>query len=163
VLDIGCGEGRNAVFMARNGYDVRAFDISDEGIRKARALAASAGVEVDAFAADMSRHRLDREYDVLFSTGVLHCLAPEIRDEIFADYKAHTKIGGLDVFSVFVRKPFIARAPDGDPNAYEWRSGELLGRDHDCRIEWSTEEVFDCMSSGVPHQHCANRVIARKV
>ena len=32
LLDIGCGEGRNAVFFARNGYNVTAFDISEKGI-----------------------------------------------------------------------------------------------------------------------------------
>ncbi|MFB3891238.1 MAG: class I SAM-dependent methyltransferase [Phycisphaerae bacterium] len=32
LLDIGCGEGRNAVFFARNGYDVTAFDLSPAGV-----------------------------------------------------------------------------------------------------------------------------------
>ena len=82
---------------------------------------------------------------------------------MFENYKAHTSSGGLNVFSVFVRKPFIPRAPDADPNAHEWRSGELLGKYHDWRIEWSLEEIFDCMSSGVPHEHCVTRMIARKI
>jgi hypothetical protein len=33
---------------------------------------------------------------------------------------------------------------------------------HDERYEFCTEEIFDCMSSGVPHQHAVNRIIARK-
>ncbi len=163
VLDVGCGEGRNAVFLARNGYDVHAFDISDTGIEKTMSLAAAAGVTVHAFTADIGEYRLDQDFDILFSTGVLHCLAPGVRDEVFDNYKAHTSNGGLNVFSVFVRKPFIPRAPDADPNAHEWRSGELLSKYHDWRIEWSVEEIFDCMSSGVPHQHCVSRMIARKV
>ena len=32
VLDIGCGEGKDAVFLARNGYDVAAFDSSEQGL-----------------------------------------------------------------------------------------------------------------------------------
>ena len=32
LLDIGCGEGRNAVFFARNGYEASAFDLSEKGI-----------------------------------------------------------------------------------------------------------------------------------
>lgn len=162
VLDIGCGEGRNAVFLARNGYDVDAFDLSDEGIKKTRALAAGTGVKINAFAADLNEVRLNDEYDILFSTGVLHCLMPELRDEIFQNYKSHTRQGGLNVFTVFVKKPFIAEAPDADPNGHEWRSGELLNRYHDWRIDWSIEEIFDCMSSGIPHKHCVNRVIAKK-
>lgn len=35
VLDIGCGEGKDAVFFARNGYRVTAFDIADAGLEKA--------------------------------------------------------------------------------------------------------------------------------
>ena len=34
LLDIGCGEGRNAVFFARNGYEVHALDISERGLEK---------------------------------------------------------------------------------------------------------------------------------
>ena len=32
MLDIGCGEGRNAIFFARNGYDVTAFDLEKDGV-----------------------------------------------------------------------------------------------------------------------------------
>ena len=36
ILDIGCGEGKDAVFFARSGYDVSAFDLSDSGIEKTK-------------------------------------------------------------------------------------------------------------------------------
>lgn len=39
VLDIGCGEGKDAVFLARNGYIVTAFDLSEAGIEKGKKLA----------------------------------------------------------------------------------------------------------------------------
>lgn len=39
VLDIGCGEGNDAVFFARNGYDVTGIEISDAGLNKAKRLA----------------------------------------------------------------------------------------------------------------------------
>lgn len=38
VLDIGCGEGKDAVFLARNGYLVTAFDLSEAGIEKGKGL-----------------------------------------------------------------------------------------------------------------------------
>ncbi len=34
LLVLGCGEGKNAVFFARNGYDVTAFDLSEKGVKK---------------------------------------------------------------------------------------------------------------------------------
>jgi len=162
LLDIGCGEGRNAVFFARNGYHVTAFDTSGKGVDKVKQLAAGAGVSVEAFVANVNEFRLTESFDVLFSTGVLQYVPPERRQELFANYREHTCPGGLNAFSVFVKKPFIARAPDGEKTAHRWISGELLTYYHGWRIEHCTEEVFDCMSSGVPHQHAVNRVIARK-
>ena len=38
LLDIGCGEGKDAVFFAKCGYAVTAFDISEQGIEKAKRL-----------------------------------------------------------------------------------------------------------------------------
>lgn len=47
VLEIGCGEGKDAVFLARCGYLVTAFDESQAGIDKALLLAGKNGVHVD--------------------------------------------------------------------------------------------------------------------
>ena len=162
LLDIGCGEGRNAVFFARNGYRVSAFDLSEQGVSKTQQLAASAGVVIDVFQADLNVLRLADDFDVIFSTGVLHSSDPSVRDELMADYQRHTRVGELHVLSVFVSKPFIPPAPDRDPNAHPWHSGELLRYYADWQIEWCTEDIFDCMSSGVPHRHAVNRIAARK-
>ena len=40
VLDIGCGEGKDAVFLAKNGYIVSAFDVAEKGLEKAKNLKA---------------------------------------------------------------------------------------------------------------------------
>ncbi|GJM77623.1 hypothetical protein HMSSN139_01190 [Paenibacillus sp. HMSSN-139] len=74
VLDIGCGEGKDAVFLARNGYEVTAFDVTDAGIEKTKRLADRAGVHVNVFKADIRDFRLDTEFDILHSSGVLHYL-----------------------------------------------------------------------------------------
>jgi SAM-dependent methyltransferase len=47
VLCVADGDGRNSVWLARQGLRVQAFDISAVGVAKARRLAADAGVEVD--------------------------------------------------------------------------------------------------------------------
>jgi SAM-dependent methyltransferase len=46
ALDLGCGEGRNAVWLAARGWEVTGVDLSSVAIDKARRLAADAGVEV---------------------------------------------------------------------------------------------------------------------
>jgi tellurite methyltransferase len=162
LLDVGCGEGRNAVFFARNGYRVSAFDISEGGVRKTRDLAAKAGVSLDVLQGEINTFRLSEHLDIIFSTAALHCSTPEQRRDIFENYKIHTRDKGLHAISVFVEKPFIAPSPDRDPNGVLWKSGELLTHYADWQIEWCAEEIFDCMSGGVPHRHAVNRIIARR-
>jgi len=55
ALDFGMGQGRNAVFLAMQGWDVTGFDPSDEAIRLAQASAAKAGVKIHAVAASDDR------------------------------------------------------------------------------------------------------------
>jgi tellurite methyltransferase len=162
LLDIGCGEGRNAVFFARNGYQVTAFDASPKGVEKTKRLADDAGVPIETFVADINEFRLTGSFDVLFSTGVLQYVPSEQRNDLFANYREHTNAGGLNVFSVFVKKPFVGKAPDAEKTANKWISGELFTYYHDWKIEFCGEEIFDCMSSGVPHQHAVNRIVARR-
>ncbi|EHB63125.1 MULTISPECIES: methyltransferase domain-containing protein [Paenibacillus] len=163
LLDIGCGEGKDAVFFARNGYEVSAFDVSDAGIEKTRSLAEKTGVHVHVFKADILDYRLDTHYDIIFSSGVLHYIKPEYRKEIFDNYKQFTNENGIHVFNVFVNKPFIAPPPEKEPNAYKWYSGELLTHYHDWLMKDSSEIVFDCNSSGIPHKHAMTNMIAQKI
>ncbi|UQZ35516.1 XRE family transcriptional regulator [Paenibacillus sp. PK3_47] len=162
LLDIGCGEGKDAVFFARNGYEVSAFDVTDAGIEKTRRLAEQAGVRLNVFKADILDYRLDTHYDIIFSSGVLNYIKPEFRTEIFENYKQHTNEHGLHVFNVFVHKPFIAPPPEKEPNAYKWYSGELLTHYHDWVITDSPEVIFSCKSTGIPHQHAMTKLIAQK-
>ncbi|GAA4725991.1 methyltransferase domain-containing protein [Brevibacillus fulvus] len=126
LLDIGCGEGKDAVFFARNGYDVSAFDVSDAGIEKTRRLADKVGVHIDVFKADILDYRLDTYFDIVFSSGVLHYIKPEFRQGIFDNYKQFTNPDGIHVFNVFVNKPFIAPPPENEPNAYNGTPANCL-------------------------------------
>ena len=53
ALDVACGEGRNAVWLAERGWHVTGVDFSDVALAKATELAASRGVEVDWLLADV--------------------------------------------------------------------------------------------------------------
>jgi len=48
ALDVGMGQGRNSIYLARHGWEVTGFDIADEGVRKARAEAARLGIKLSA-------------------------------------------------------------------------------------------------------------------
>lgn len=163
LLDIGCGEGKDSVFFARCGYYVSAFDISDAGIEKTKRLADKANVFVDIFKANIWDFRLEQKYDILFSSGALHYIKPELKQEIFTNYKDFTNNNGVNAMHCFVEKPFIKRPPGKETHSQQWKSGELLTLYHDWYIESTSEYVFDCNSGGIPHKHAANRVFARKL
>jgi tellurite methyltransferase len=74
VLDLGCGEGRNALFLAGRGFEVTAVDISEQGISKLCSLACQRGLTVRAEVADMRSYQLDREFDLIISHGCLHLI-----------------------------------------------------------------------------------------
>lgn len=117
---------------------------------------------VNIFRADINDYRIKSKYDILFSSGVLHYIKPELRKEIFFNYKENTNKNGIHVFNVFVDKPFIEVPPENEPNAYPWISGELLTYYHDWEIIKFEEKIFDCQSSGIPHKHAMDIMIARK-
>lgn len=53
ALDLACGEGRNAIWLAERGWDVTGVDFSQVAIAKAKASAERAGVDVDFVCADL--------------------------------------------------------------------------------------------------------------
>ena len=159
VLDIGCGEGRDAVFLARNGYQVSAFDVAEAGLEKGRQLAEHCGVQVNFFKADLLDYRMTDFYDIFLCSGVLHFVRPEIREELLEHFKAHTTEGGIHAINVFVGKPFVKAKTE---YRFPWKSGELFCHYSDWYFHEMKEAVFDCTSGGIPHQHCMDTMIAEK-
>jgi SAM-dependent methyltransferase len=84
VLELGCGDGVNSIFMASRGCDVTAVDIAPTALRMAHQKARKAGVEIrfmegDVF--DLSAHT--DPYDFVFDRGMFHHV-PVFR---YDDYK----------------------------------------------------------------------------
>jgi SAM-dependent methyltransferase len=66
ALDIGMGEGRNAIFLAQKGWDVTGIDLSDVGVRIARERSKVLGVNIDARVEDVNRFDLgDAHWDLV--------------------------------------------------------------------------------------------------
>ena len=165
LLDVGCGEGQAAVFFARNGYHVAAVDIAKSGLEKGRKLAQTAGVRVNFIHGDLLHHDLADEYDIIYSTDVLEYVPPEKRERVLRGFREHTVLGGLNVLDVFVEKSFIETAPDWEHGKeYFWQSGELFSHYREnWKLELCEETIFDCGSAGIPHQHCMDMMIARRM
>ena len=164
VLEIGCGSGQAAVFFARNGYIVSAFDIDDSALEEGRQLAEEIGVDVNFFRADLMTYNFEKEFDIIYASGVTQFIKPEDRERVFKMIQDHTKVGGLNSINTFVDKSFIDPAPDWRDFEHFYKSAELFqyyGRDW--KFEMMQEIYFDCDSSNMPHRHCMDVMIARKI
>jgi len=84
VLELGCGDGVNAVFMASRGCQVTAVDISPTALGMAREKQREAGVEIQFIEGDVFALDLPREsYDFVFDRGMFH----HVQVFHFEDYK----------------------------------------------------------------------------
>ena len=72
VLDLGCGEGRDSVFLALNGFNVKSIDSSDNPIHKTNQLAKIHDVNLKLKKSDIRKIKLDEKYDVIICNFVLH-------------------------------------------------------------------------------------------
>jgi len=102
VLDIGCGPGDNAVYLASRGYQVTGLDVSPSAIDQARSRAAAQHVRVEfavADATDLADY--DNRFDTVISSLLLHCLDPRQRLAHTAALARVTKPGGRLIMSCF--------------------------------------------------------------
>ncbi len=79
ALDLACGEGRNAIWLAELGWRVTAVDFSEVAIDKARTRAEHAGVEVDFLCVDLREYEPEIEAYDLVVVLFLHLRADERR------------------------------------------------------------------------------------
>ncbi|NBB73017.1 MAG: methyltransferase domain-containing protein [Bacteroidetes bacterium] len=93
VLALGAGEGRNAVFLAEQGFDVTALDYAAEGLRKLQALAAERGVSIDTIQADVTTWTPERLWDGVVAT-FLH-VPPDARPRLYRTMRTALRPGGV--------------------------------------------------------------------
>jgi SAM-dependent methyltransferase len=75
ALELGCGNGTNALYLAENGFDVTAVDISPTAIEEAKRRAGERGLSAKFFVADLTADPdLGGPYDFIFDRGVYHCV-----------------------------------------------------------------------------------------
>ena len=94
AIDLGCGEGDNAIFLAGRGFDVTAVDFAPSALVKARAKARAAGVEVDFVVDDLTRlDRVRGPYDVLVDYGAFDDLSVGDRERYVTAVRPLTRPG----------------------------------------------------------------------
>ena len=63
--------------------------------------------------------------------------------------------------NVYIRKPFIGPPPEKDDFAYLWRTGEIFSLYADWNLQRIDEIIYDCFSSGIPHKHVMDILVAQ--
>lgn len=94
VIDVGCGQGRDALFIARLGHSVVGIDQSPTGISDLLADAEAEGLHVQGFVSDIRSFEPAGMYDVLLIDRTLHMLDASERPAVLARYLDRVEAGG---------------------------------------------------------------------
>jgi SAM-dependent methyltransferase len=130
ALDVGCGTGTHAVYLASNGWEVTAIDAVPRPLARARARADAAGVEVEWILADVARVErlgLAPGFTLVFDRGCFHGLDDAQRAAYSA---AVTELAGPGA-TLLMMAFAMNRVPVGPAGVEQ---SELLGRFADWRL-----------------------------
>jgi SAM-dependent methyltransferase len=115
ALDVGMGQGRNAVYLAQQGWDVTGFDLSQVGLDAARVNAEKAGVSIRTEKAAYDRFDFGVEkWDLIV---IVFAWAPVEDASFVARLRQSLRPGGLVLFEHFIKDadhpyPPMVRAPE---------------------------------------------------
>lgn len=120
VLDMGMGEGRNAVFLAQKGYKVTGVDISSVAVKKAYLLAQEFGVKIKGVVASLEDYKIaPNSFDAIIC---FYYVDRNLVDKM----KAWLKPGGILIYEAYTTREKVKRKRDAmDDNEY-LKEQELL-------------------------------------
>jgi len=136
ALDVACGDGRNARYLAELGFGVEAVDVSDVAVAALDAAAGERGLRIDARVLDLEHEAPQREaYDVVVCMNYL-------QRDLFAGLQAALRPGGLLVYETFSRAHVEELGRSFNP-AFVLGHNELLGVFAGLRVRHYREGVVD--------------------
>lgn len=160
LLCLGEGEGRNAIFFAKNGFDVTAIDASNLGLEKLDKWSKEENLNIKTVCMDLNDWKSDEKYDVIVAS-YLHLYKNE-REELFKKIENSLKLNGYFIAEFFSTKQLNYNS--GGP-----KDIDLLYTKEDFQSYFNlckkniTEEVT-ILNEGIGHQGeaCVIRVIIQK-
>ena len=140
LLEIGMGEGQNAVFCAQKGFEVRGFDISQVAVDRANELASSSNVKAQLEKADLDLFILGlMEYDSILMMN----FKPPVKRYYSEIIRALKQGGTLLVKSLMDAEMTEAIGPDEAYRNYFFHTNELLKNISGLRILYYNEDKVD--------------------
>jgi cyclopropane fatty-acyl-phospholipid synthase-like methyltransferase len=94
VLDVGCGTGENALYLAERGFTVVGIDGAPTAVKKARAKAKRRGLNALFEVADALDLSMPQKFDTVLDSGLFHVFSDEERDRFRDSLKRVVKPGG---------------------------------------------------------------------
>jgi SAM-dependent methyltransferase len=136
ALDLAMGNGRNAVFLAKRGFDVEGVDISAESVKRALKLAHNSGVTINALVADLENsYRIEKDtYKIIVCFNYLY-------RPIIQQIKEGLCRGGMVVYETFI----VDQAKFGKPKNPDHllKHNELLDLFREFRCLRYHEGIFE--------------------
>lgn len=164
VLCVADGEGRNSVWLARQGINVDAFDISEVGVSKAKKLAEAAGVSVGFCVSDCDHWKWPvGAYDGVAAIFVQFA-DPSMRERLFAGMIDCLKPGGILILQGYTPQQLVYRT--GGPSQLSHLYTEAMLRDAFAHLEIiELGEYEDDLAEGLHHfgRSALVGLVARKV
>lgn len=98
ALDLGCGNGRNSLYLAANGFDVTAWDKNPASISNLERIRQAEGLEnLRTAIKDLNALSFDGEYDFILSTVVMMFLEAKTIPGLIANMQRCTRPGGYNL------------------------------------------------------------------
>ncbi|MDA3898031.1 MAG: class I SAM-dependent methyltransferase [Desulfobacteraceae bacterium] len=177
ALDLGCGEGRYALFMAQKGCRTIAVDRSEAGIEKLKKTTKTHNLPISAKVIDIEDFVFgENQFDIIVAATVLDHLSEKLRLSTIKGIKKALKPDGTLYINVFtVSDPGYIRRQKGpeESNAanisdtaecmeYYFDSNELKSLFCDFHILYYYEGIEPDLSHGNPHDHGWACLLAKK-
>ena len=121
VLELGAGDGRNALYLARQGFAVTAWDTSQVGLDILDQLAQENGLDFQTEIKDIGTQSSlgpDHHFDVFVCTYVLHHLSRQDALFLIEEMQKHTNTGGLNTIAAFTENSDFYRDNPETENFY---------------------------------------------
>lgn len=162
ALDIGAGDGRHSVFLARNGFHVEAVDISEQAVGRLRELARRGRLPIEPRVGDCADPQcIAGPYDMIVADTVLGHLAMDEARRIAGRIGEALAPGGW----LFVTALSVADPRESEFAQLSWTyftREELTGLFPGLRVERCEELSIVDRTHGEPHRHRVLRLIAHK-
>lgn len=122
ALDLGCGQGRNALFLAQHGFEVTAVDQNELALEILQSIVEQEDLEMTVGLYDINSANLKQSYDLIVSTVVLMFLQADRIPAIIRNMQDQTNPGG---YNLIVCAMETEDYPCQVPFSFTFKEGEL--------------------------------------